>query len=162
MRFTGKRLSMFATTALFIGAAACSNKSAGPDPALAAALDAAGGSGSGLALAPRGNPSQVVVSPIEGGPQAAPKKAAPQRVYKPAPRAAETRVAAAPEREAEQPLAAPPVAPQPVQPQTQQPAPVQPAPPAGNRPQPVQTQQAQHGPYKTEAEIFRQMPWIRP
>jgi hypothetical protein len=156
-----KRLGLVATGALFIGAAACSNKSPATDESLAAALKAAGGTGSGVELAPRGNPSQMVVSAIEGGPQSAPHKAAPQRVNKPTPRA-DTRVAAAPEATPEPSPAPAPVAPQPVQQQAQQPAPVQPAPAPVNRPQPVQAQQAQHGPYKTEAEIFRQMPWIRP
>lgn len=149
MRITGKQLSYFATTALFVGAAACSNKVPAPDAALVADLKAA-----------TSNPSQVVVSPLEGGPQSAPKKAAPQRVYKPTPRA-ETRVASTPEP-VRTPEAAPPVIQQPVQQQAPQPAPVQPAAVPTSRPQPVQAQQSQHGPYKSEAEIFRQMPWIRP
>jgi outer membrane biosynthesis protein TonB len=154
------RVGMVAAVALFAGAAACSNKPQSVDAAFAADLKAA--SGGGVELAPRGNPAQVVVSPLEGGPQAAPKKAAPQQVNKPSTHAV-TRVASRPEQvSAPTPAPAPEVlTPAP----TPQPAPVQQAPaptPVVRRPAPVQSQQRQPGTYKTEAEIFRQMPWIRP
>ncbi|HEY4131215.1 MAG TPA: hypothetical protein VGM50_11400 [Gemmatimonadaceae bacterium] len=142
-----KRLSLVAASALVIGAAACSSKAPTADPSLAADLKAAVNSG---------NPGQVFVSALEGGPQSAPRKAAPKPVYKPTPRA-ETRVASTPE-----PAPAPTPAPPPVvQQPAPQPTPVEAAPAPVNRPQPVQ-QQRQQGTYKTEAEIFRQMPWIRP
>jgi outer membrane biosynthesis protein TonB len=155
------RVGMVAAVALLAGAAACSNTPQTVDAAFAADLKAA--SGSGVELAPRGNPAQVVVSPLEGGPTSAPAKT-PRQVKKPSTHAV-TRVAS----RAEEPAQAP--APEPVvqqQTPTPQPAPVQqapvatPAPAPATRPIPVRSQQRQPGTYKTEAEIFRQMPWIRP
>jgi len=150
-----------AAVALLAGAAACSNKPQPADAAFAADLKAAAG---GVELAPRGNPAQVVVSPLEGGPQSAPKKAAPQPVRRPSTHA-ETRVASRAEEPVPSAAAPAPVpeqvaVPQPAQP----PAPVQQAPSSApaTRPAPVRSQQRQPGTYKTEAEIFRQMPWIRP
>jgi outer membrane biosynthesis protein TonB len=158
MKLNRGRLGLVAASALFIGAAACSNKPQTADASLTADLKAAGGSAGDVELAPRGNPSQVVVSPLEGGPRSAPKKAAPQRIYKPTPRAA-TQVASQ-NQPAPQPTPAPPVITQPA-PQPA-PTPVEPAPAPVSRPAPVQAQERQHGPYKTEAQIFQQMPWIRP
>jgi hypothetical protein len=153
------RIGMVAAAALLASAAACSNKSPAADPSLAADLKAA--TGGDVELAPQGNPGQVVVSPLEGGPESAPKKVVPQRVLKPSPRAT-TRVASQAE-------AAPAPAPEPTpvapSPAATEPAQVQQAPataPAASRPAPVRTQQRQSGTYKTEAEIFKQMPWIRP
>ena len=152
------RIGMVAAAALLAGVAACSNKSPAADPSLAADLKAA--TGGDVELAPQGNPGQVVVSPLEGGPQSAPKKVAPQRVFKPSPRAT-TRVASQAE-------AAPAPVPEPTPavstPAAPEPAPVQQAPVAApvSRPVPVHAQPRQPGTYKTEAEIFRQMPWIRP
>jgi hypothetical protein len=116
-----------------------------------------------LSAAVRTPPTQVVISPLEAGIAPAPK--APQRVKAPAPRPAAKQVAT---RRAPDPVPAPapasevvvdaePVA-QPVE------APVDaPATPAMKRPtsRPAQTEE-RHGPYKTEAEIFRQFPMIRP
>lgn len=151
------RIGIVAAAALLASAAACANKPQPADAALTADLKAA--SGGDMELAPKGNPSQVVVSPLEGGPQSAPKKAAPQRVYKPTPRA-ETRVASRTE-----PTPAPAPAPQRppvITARAPEPAPIEQAPAPVSRPAPVQSQQRQPGTYKTEAEIFRQMPWIRP
>jgi hypothetical protein len=162
MNVSGDKLRLMAAAALLVGAAACGHKPQTADASLAADLKAAGGAGNGIELAPAGNPGQVVVSPLEGGPQSAPKKAAPHRVYKP--------VAQSPTRVAAQSEPATQAAPQPTQvvtqsapaPQTPQPAPVTPAPTTANRPAPVQAQQRQPGVYKTEGEIFQKMPWIRP
>ena len=86
----------------------------------------------GLELAPKAG-RQMVVSPIEGGPRATPAPAA-HRVRTTVQRPAPRRtVATRPE-----PTPAPQPAPQ------------------------SQPQQRQPGVYSTEAEIFRQMPWIRP
>jgi hypothetical protein len=157
MKIVRDKVGLIAAVALLVGAAACGNKSRGADAGLAADLKAAGGNG--IELAPVGNPWMVVVSPLEGGPQAAPKKAAPQRVYKPAPRA-ESRVAS----EAQPTPQAAPAPAQAMTPSTPapQPAPAEPAPAAANRPAPVQAQERQPGVYKSEGEIFRKMPWIRP
>lgn len=125
------RAGLIAGVAL-IAAAACSKTGKGAasmDDALRADLEQAGATG--LELAPKAG-RQVVVSPIEGGPRAAPAPAAHRvrtTVQRPAPRRT---VAARPE-------------------------------PAAPAPQPTpQAQQRQPGVYSTEAEIFRQMPWIRP
>lgn len=114
-----------------------------------------------LSAAVRAPSTQLVVSPLEAGIAPAPK--APQRAKAPAPRPAAKQVAT---RRAPDPAPAPasevvvdaePVA-QPVE------APVEaPATPAMKRPgsKPAQTEE-RRGPYKTEAEIFRQFPMIRP
>jgi len=152
------------TIGVTLGAAACSRP--GSDPMDAQLKqDLAVVSGGSIELAPKAAPSQVVVSAIEGGPQAAPARASTVKraqskpvtkpVAKPAPRPTD-RVAEAP---APAPVRAP-VMEVPTQPAAiPAPAPVEPAPlpKATNKPA-----QRQSGPYKTEAEIFRQMPWIRP
>jgi outer membrane biosynthesis protein TonB len=158
MTLANKRAALIGGIAVLIGAAACSNKSQPTDNGLKADLDAA--VGSGLQLAPKGNPSQVVVSALEGGPQSAPTHAAPKRIPKPSPKP-NIRVAA-------KQAPAPAPAPAPVQ-RTIETAPAAepvPAPqpqqsPAAARPQ-QQPQRQQPGVYKTEGEIFKQMPWIRP
>ncbi len=165
MMTSKKRASVaLMTIGVTLGAAACSR--AGSDPMDAQLKqDLAAVSNGSIELAPKAAQSQVVVSAIEGGPQAAPARASTVKrtqskpvtkpVAKPAPRPAE--------RVAEAPAPAParsPVVQSPVQPApTPSPAPVEPAPlpRATNKPAPRQS-----GPYKTEAEIFRQMPWLRP
>ena len=151
-----------AAAAGMIGVAACSNKAKSPvaDDALKADLAAATGSASGgdFQLAPKNAQSQVIDA--EDAPQSAPQKAAVKHVPKPTPKPA-PRVAA---NNAPQPAPAPApqaatVAPSAPQPQVEQPAPA-PAPVA--RPQPVPAQQQDKRVYKSEGEIFRQMPWIRP
>ncbi len=152
------------TIGVAVAAGACSKAGSDPmDAQLKQDLETV--SSGSIELAPKAARSQVVVSAIEGGPQAAPTRASTVKrtqskpvtkpVAKPAPRPAE--------RVAEAPAPAParsPVVQSPVQPApTPSPAPVEPAPlpRATNKPAPRQS-----GPYKTEAEIFRQMPWIRP
>ena len=105
---------------------------------------------------------QVVVSAEEAGETSAPVHAAPRRIprptTKPAPHLASDR----------NPAPAP--APTPARivtqapaPQPQQPAaasdPAPPVAPAAQAPHPAERQR---GVYKSEGEIFRQMPWIRP
>ena len=120
-----------------IAAAACSkngNGAASMDEGLRSDLQQAGATG--LELVPKAG-RQMVVSPIEGGPRAAPAPTAHRvrtTVQRPTPRRT---VAARPE-----PTPAPQPAPQPAR--------------------QSQPQQRQPGVYSTEAEIFRQMPWIRP
>ena len=152
------KLTPFATLAV-VSVAACSrDRQNAVDPALAADLQAVSGgsSSSSLELAPASNKSQVVVSAIEGGPTSAPKRASTRPVYhptqRPAPRVATTRqVVNAPAPVEAAPVEAP--APQPVE-QIRQ---VQQAP----APAPAPTQR-QPGVYKTEAEVFSKMPWIKP
>ena len=163
---TSKRRAFAAlmTIGVALGAGACGRAGSDPmDAQLKQDLEAV--SNGSIELAPKAAQSQVVVSAIEGGPQAepahastvkhTPSKPVTKPVAKPAPRPAE-RVA-----EASAPAPVPsPVVEIPVQPApTPSPAPVEPAPlpKATNKPAPRQS-----GPYKTEAEIFRQMPWIRP
>jgi hypothetical protein len=138
--------------------AACSNKQEPKvDPSLKADLAAVGGSANDLQLAPSSAKASVVVSAIEGGPQSAPKRVAkaptPKPVQHKAPPAAarEPRVTApAPTSVASVEQAAAPVAP------VEQPAVQAP------RPVPAQAPQQDHRVYKTEAEVFSKMPWIRP
>ena len=136
------RTGLIAGVAL-IAATACSKKGSGSgsmDDALRADLEQAGASG--LELAPKVG-RQMVVSPIEGGPRAAPApvlRRVGTTVRRPAPRRT---VAARPETAPASPRATVPTP-------TPQPAPQS------------HPQQRQPGVYSTEAEIFRQMPWIRP
>lgn len=153
MRLRHGRTGLIAGVAALIAAGACSKGGTAVDEGLKSDLAAA--AGSGLELAPKAG-SQSVVSAIEGGPTASPKRTptrAPQpRVQKPAARPA-TRIATA--RAA---------APSRVVTQTAAPAPVraEPAAPAVSRPAPAPVAEQPGRVYKTEAEIFRQMPWIRP
>ena len=152
------------TIGMTLGAAACGKAGSDPmDAQLKQDLEAV--SSGSIELAPKAAQSQMVVSAIEGGPRAEPARASTVKrtqskpvtkpVAKPAPRPAE--------RVAEAPAPAPvrtPVIEIPTQPAaTPAPAPAEPAPlpRATNKPAPRQS-----GPYKTEAEIFRQMPWIKP
>ena len=146
MDLTG-RTGLIAVVAL-VAAAACgrNGSSNAMDEGLRGDLEPAGANG--LELAPKAG-RQVVVSAIEGGPQTL-HAPAPRQTVRPvqrAPKAATVRRVAAPERnptpvrrqvEAEAPAARPTHAPQP------------------------QTQQRQPGVYSTEADVFRQMAWIRP
>jgi len=164
MMKTQKRAVLSATAVLIVSA--CSRTDAVPmDSQLK--QDLAAVSNGALELAPKAAQNQMVVSAIEGGPSSTParastpKRAQPKQVAKPvapAPRPAErvaehVVVAKAPVPEpvvqAPAPAAVPSV--------TVEPAPLPPLPRATTKPAPRQT-----GPYKTEAEIFRQMPWIKP
>jgi hypothetical protein len=155
MTFATKRTGLITAVAGLVGLGACSNKSRPMDDALKSDLSAAGGSASAIELAPTGARNQTVVSAIEGGPTAAPKRAAPAKVPQPS-RKATARVA---QREAPAPqraaVPAPQQAPVRAEPVIEAPAP-QPAP--APAPAPQQDKRV----YKTEAEIFRQMPWIKP
>jgi hypothetical protein len=147
------RVGLIAAVAALIGAAACNTSGSVADDGLKRDLAAAGASG--LELAPTAGRSQVVVSAIEGGPTSAPKRAAPKRTPTTSPRPT-VRVA-----EKHVPARAP--APMPV---VNEPTPVatvpvrEQAPAPSTRPAPAPAQQKRV--YKTEAEIFRDMPWIRP
>ena len=137
-----KRAGLLVASAALIGAAACGNKNEPMDSSLKADIQSA--AGGGIELAPTAAKSQMVVSAIEGGPKVAPapaaKKPTPVRSRRPTVRTAEVQ-APAPEPVKEQPVIEAP---------TPRPAPVQSAPREDKRV------------YKTEAEIFRQMPWIKP
>ena len=164
MRITHGRVGLIAACAALIGAAACNKDgSAVADDALVRDLAAAGAAGaagaSGLELAPRTTQSQVVVSAIEAGETSAPKRATPKQAPRPASHAAP--------HLAKQQLPAPTAKPSPVvaeapsAPPAAEPVPARA--PVVTRPAPAPAQQPQQrGVYKTEGEIFRQMPWIRP
>ncbi len=160
MTLAMKRAGLAAVVAAVIGAGAC-NKNAPVDDALKADLAAAGGNASDLQLAGAAAKPQVVVSAIEGGPTSAPAKAAPTKVAKPSAKPV-THVAPRKQTPAPTPtVRAEEPAPAPVEkaPAMEAPAPA-PAPIAAPAPAPAPRED--HRVYKTEGEIFRQMPWIRP
>lgn len=148
----------FAVAATLVAATACGKSASSADEALQRDLAAATSASGDLELAPRAARSQMVVSAIEGGPTAAPKRVAAARSSTPAPvrrpiqpRKTETAApraavesAQAPARVNAEPAPGPTVEPPPLPPATRGPS------------------SRQQGTYKTEAEIFRQMPWIRP
>ncbi|MDB4873854.1 MAG: hypothetical protein JWM41_300 [Gemmatimonadetes bacterium] len=125
--------------------------------------DLAAAGPTGLELAPKSGKSQMVVSAIEGGPTSAPAPASRKPVTKPTPRPA-TKLAS---NRTQAPAPAP-------QPKIAEPVPSYPSPAAEPAPAPRQTEPAplppaapqsqgrQKGVYKTEGDIFRQMPWIKP
>jgi outer membrane biosynthesis protein TonB len=152
-----------AASAAMIGLAACgSSKPAAVDDGLKADLAAATGGAAGgeFQLAPSSARSQMIDA--EDAPKSAPERASVKRTPRPTPRPA-PRLAAnhtpqpapAPEPQAATVTETAPM-PQP-EPQVQQPAPT-----PVMRPQPAPAQQPDRRVYKTEGEIFRQMPWIRP
>src|SRR3954467_9564265 len=96
MNTSMKRTGLVSAIVALAMVAACSNKQEPKlDASLKADLAAVGGSPSGLELAPTSAKSSAVVSEIEGGPQAAPKRVAkapaPRRAPHPAPKAAAPR-----------------------------------------------------------------------
>ncbi|MEP6492220.1 MAG: hypothetical protein ABJF01_06060 [bacterium] len=135
-----------AAIAMSIGGAACSNQARPMDEGLKHDLAAA-------RVAPAAN---LTISPLELGQRAVPgvAKRAPRPVArvaeKPAPMLTPTAAQVAAVVEA--PATA------------QAPEPSRRAEPTQTRPAATarQADDSRHGPYKTEAEIFRQMPWIRP
>lgn len=153
MTMSPTRAGLIAGIAAMIGAAACSRSGSVADDGLKRDLAAA--SSGGLELAPSTARPQMIISPIEAGPASAPKRAAPRRAPSPAVRPT-VHVAA---RRAPTPVQAP--APSPV---ANESAPVASAPVAApapaTRPAPAPSQDRRV--YKTEAQIFRDMPWIRP
>jgi hypothetical protein len=133
---------LIAAAAALIGVAACSNKSRPMDESLKQDIAAV-----------RAAPSaQMVVSALEAGESAKPapaaRKRAPQPVNHPAKHVASNRTPA--------PAPAPRTPAVEVTPSARVQQPVEAA------PAPARAEDPHHGPYKTEAEIFRQMPWIRP
>ncbi len=141
MMISIKRAGLSAGVLALIGAGACSNK-AQPDESLK----------NDLALVSSSNRPQVVVSAIELGQPSAPERSAPKRAPKVAPRPA-AHVAL---KKAPAPVQQAPVVEAPTPEPARESAPTP-------KPAPVQTQAPQdHRVYKTEGEIFRQMPWIRP
>jgi len=168
MRLDRTSARVIAAVAAVVGAAACSNKAANPmDDGLKTDLAAVGGQGSSsLELAPSSAKNQMVVSPIEGGPESAPKPAAKKVVQRPTPKPAQ-RLAAR-----QDPAPAPAPTPPPVE---SAPAAPSPAPTPAPVPQP-QEKAAEPPPLPpmpgraratdrggaTEGQIFHNMPWIRP
>ena len=144
MKTSFGRVGLIAGIAALIGAAAC-NKS-GPVADDGLKRDLAAASASGLELAPTASRPQVVVSAIEAGPMSAPKRTSQRRAPSPAPRGTPRVIA----KQARSPA---PVA-------EPSPAETTPAPAPISRPASAASQQ--HRVYKTEAEILRDMPWIRP
>ena len=156
-----RRAGLVAAASAFVGLAACSGNTKPMDDGLKQDLAAAGPSG--LELAPNSASPQLVVSADEAGPTAAPRRAAPRRVPRPTPNPAR-RLAAN--------LAAPVASPAP-QPVIAEPAPsvsppaAEPAPSRRVEPPPLpplngSSQSRQRGTYRTEADVFRQMPWVKP
>ena len=156
-----RRVSFGAAAAAFAGLAACSGGTKPMDDGLK--QDLAATSSSSLEMAPAGAKPQVVVSAIEAGPQSAPAPAAHKVIPKPTPKPA-PRLASNEAKPVEAPAPAP---------QITQPAPSAPAPQAEPAPQPTReppplppmpstSQGRQKGVYKTEGQIFQQMPWIKP
>ncbi|HTE47226.1 MAG TPA: hypothetical protein VK636_18395 [Gemmatimonadaceae bacterium] len=146
---TRQQVGLVATIALVIGGVACSNRAEPMDDGLKQDLAAA--------RAPQA--SSLPISPLELGERAAP--AAPKRAPQPVSRAAKrpappaTQVTAA-----SLPVQALPAAATQEQPRQQEQTQV---PATAARPTRARTaDESRQGPYKTEAEIFRQMPWIRP
>ena len=156
---SAKRAGAFTLVAALASLAACgADKPSALDESLKADLAAAGAhSDATFELAPSSARSLTVVSAIEGGPKAGPTRAATARAPKPVTqvkRQAPARETAVPRTaSSEAPTSAP-----------REPAPAEADAPAisAPRPSPSATQQQDRRVYKTEAEIFRQMPWIRP
>jgi hypothetical protein len=142
-----KRAGLIAAVSALIGAAACGNDTAPMDDSLK--QDLAVVAGSAVELAPKAQ-SHMVISAIEAGPSAAPatatRKTAPKTVARAVPKIG-TAEAPKPSPEPEQRAVSAPT-------RAAEPAPL---PPSTRAPA-----QRQPGTYKTEAEIFRQMPWIKP
>jgi len=153
MTIAFKRAGLIAVGSALIVAAACGNEEA-MDESLK--RDLASVAGNGVELAPRTQSSQLVISPVEAAPASAPAagktKVAPKAPSRTPVRVASTapvreQSAPAPVQTVERPTIASPAA------ATEPP----PLPPMTRRPT-----ERQSGTYKTEAEIFRQMPWIKP
>jgi hypothetical protein len=141
---------LIAAAAALIGVAACSNKSPQMDESLKQDIAA-------VRMAPS---AQMVVSALEAGESATPapgaRTRAPQPVNRPAKQVAQNRAPApapTPRTPPVQVTASTPV---------EQPVEAAPTPSRQAAPAPARAEDQHHGPYKTEAEIFRQMPWIRP
>jgi hypothetical protein len=159
IRFVG------AAAALLLGAAACGRSNSTMDTGLQQDLAAVGTANSALVitspleLAPEGAKPQAAPTPKAHAPKAAPRSAAPKapthvaRAETPAPEPEPVVTPQAPTVNAEPTPEAviPAAAPAPAPTRTPTAAPAQ-----------APAQQPHRGPYKTEAQIFQQMPWIRP
>lgn len=153
MKLARSRAGMIAACAVLTAAAACNKTSSSQpmDDSLRKDLVSAN------SVQP-----QMVISPEEAGETSSPTHAAPRHIpkptAKPAPHLASDR----------NPAPAPSLTPakivtQAPAPQTQQPAAATDPAPAAAAPAPApHPAQRQPGVYKSEGEIFRQMPWIRP
>jgi hypothetical protein len=152
------RLGIFAVAATLVAATACGRNAGDADEGLERDLAAATTSSGDLELAPSAARTQTVISAIEAGPAAAPKRASVAKSATPAPVRRQTQPrkmeTAAIEAAAEPTPAPAPGNAEPAPAPTVEPPPL---PPATKGPS-----SRQQGTYKTEAEIFRQMPWIRP
>ena len=147
-----KRAGLIAAGSALIVAAACGSNEDTMDESLK--RDLASVAGNAVELAPRAQSSQLVISPVEAALSAAPAAVSRKVAPKAAPRAPIRVATTAPVTEQSAParsverrtVASPAVAtePPPLPPMTRRPA------------------QRQSGTYKTEAEVFRQMPWIKP
>lgn len=116
---------------------------------------------SSMELAPKSANQQMVVSAIEGGPTSAPVRASSKKPTSPKPvvKPPKQPMQSVAEAAAPSPTPAPVIAaPAPVEASPVEPAPLPPI----QAPVARQSTKRQTGPYKTEAEIFREMPWIRP
>lgn len=159
MNFPSRRAGTLVALMTLAAAAACSRQP-NADSSLQADLKAAAAGGD-LELASHSATSNLVVSPLEATPSAVPQRAAPHRATVPTARPA-TRVA---NRQTPAPRVAVQRAPERVAAERSAPAtsrsePAPTAQPVAAPPQQPATRQS--GVYKSEAEIFRQMPWIRP
>lgn len=158
MRTRQVAVSFAAAIAVLLAACGKPN-TASMDEGLKQDLAAVGGSG--LELASRSSNQQMVVSAIEGGPTSAPAHASTKKPTAPKPvvHRTERPTQSVAQLPTPAPVPAPVVtAPAPVISSPVEPAPLPPAQTSTAR----QPARRQTGPYKTEAEIFRQMPWIRP
>jgi hypothetical protein len=156
MSISMKRTGLVSAIVALATVAACSSKQEPKvDASLKADLAAIGGSTSDLQLAPNSAKSSMVVSEIEGGPKSAPVHAAPVRAPRPVQHQAPRVAAKQPPVSEPAPAAVAQAEPAPVAP-AEQPAAQAPA------PAPTPAPRQDHRVYKTEAEVFRQMPWIRP
>ena len=145
-----KRARLIAVVSTLIVAAACGSNEGSMDESLK--RDLASLAGNSVELAPRAQSSQLVISPVEAARASAPATAS-RKVAPKASSRAPSPVASAPAPEHSAPT------------QTTErrtvtsPSAAEPAPlPPLSRP----PTQRQSGTYKTEAEVFRQMPWIKP
>lgn len=169
MRLDRTSARTIAAIAAVVGVAACSNKSNPMDDGLKTDLAAVGSQSSGsLQLAPTSANTQVVVSPLEAGEKSAPAPAVHKPVPRPTPKPAKQIAAAR-----QDPVPAPAPAPQPIERAPAAPTPVaipapapQPQPQAKVEPPPLppvtgRARATDRG-GATEAQIFKNMPWIRP
>ena len=161
---TTRLIAASSAAAIAVLLSACGRSSASSmDEGLKQDLAAAGGSS--VELAPKSANQQMVVSAIEGGPSSAPARGSTRKSVAAKPIAKQSRQPAQSVGPAVAQSPAPIQAPMPVipAPTSAETAPVEPAPlPPMQAPVARPATKRQAGPYKTEAEIFREMPWIRP